>query len=163
MVGRLGDDGLLRSAPLTFDPAKYDFYFCARDSAAARVADTADITTGVTIWGLQMDASGLDMGFLSRNSLIRGSRVSYQRIEGGLASPVKEVIAPGLPGYSGIIELGESGGAIVSVAQAKTEPALQERALKEVFVAKADGSDPRAVFSTTGTLISVQLSPSERY
>lgn len=106
------------------------------------------------VWGLRYELTGayLEIPKGNFNGLVRAD---YEAFGSGITSTVA------LKGENGVIaDLGQRGSLALLAAYGAAQGDQQTT---ELYATAPDGSNPRTIFTTTGVVISAQLSPDEQH
>ncbi|MDQ3706283.1 MAG: hypothetical protein M3437_13930 [Chloroflexota bacterium] len=131
-------ESVLRLERLSLDPALYNFYFTGKAG----------------VWAIHRSESSPRYPGLPIEGSIAGYEVDYEAYGSGLTSTVR--IAPNMA----VVDFGAQTGQLLL---ARFDPEAPETGGLELFIAGPDGSRPRLIYTTTGTIKTARFSPDGRY
>ncbi len=147
-----GESGDPKFVDLQLNPMDYNFYVCG----------------SAGVWGIRYDPGISDT--IIAKGILDGFSPTYEATAPQAGGKGIDIVAPvATPGTDGVVaDFGHGGTAADELLLAAhgaqgTRGGADNKSSTELYLAGADGSHPRLVFSTTGTLASALLSPDDRH
>ncbi len=142
-----GESGDPKFVDLQLNPMDYNFYVCGNAG----------------VWGIRYDPGISDT--IIAKGILDGFSPTYEATAPQATGRGTDVVAPvATPGTDGVVaDFGHGGTAADELLLAAHGTRADNKSGTELYLAGADGSHPRLVFSTGGTLVSAILSPDDRH